>query len=271
MKMKRTFVLALMAALLCLPMAALSEESKTEQKMVGGLTYEVTYPASFTCSQNVMHGLTIEFLWDQLNYAGDNNDVLWIPYKVNFSNNNVCNHGKNTNIISASISHKQADCTKVFSGTMSLRVDSTEYNRISVERLANAGHDYVFDQQDNEHHGKCKNGVCTATSTHEFSWGDCRSDGADSHTHVCSHPGCTIKETEDHSIGAWTVVKPATTTEVGTEQRACSECDYIETREVPRLPELPKTGDESNVLLWSALACISVLGMAAAACRKRKA
>jgi len=36
-------------------------------------------------------------------------------------------------------------------------------------------------------------------------------------------------------------------------------------------PELPKTGDESNVILWSALACISLFGMATLIRKKKEA
>jgi len=35
--------------------------------------------------------------------------------------------------------------------------------------------------------------------------------------------------------------------------------------------ELPKTGDNSNVILWSALACISMLGMVMIACKRKEA
>lgn len=61
----------------------------------------------------------------------------------------------------------------------------------------------------------------------------------------------------------WTVAKPATTTEAGTEQRVCTACGHVlETREIPKLPVLPQTGDKSSVILWSALAFASLLGMA---------
>lgn len=36
-------------------------------------------------------------------------------------------------------------------------------------------------------------------------------------------------------------------------------------------PDLPKTGDDSNVILWSALACISVIGMMTLASKRKEA
>ena len=38
--------------------------------------------------------------------------------------------------------------------------------------------------------------------------------------------------THEHSFGAWEVVTPATCTEAGAEQRVCSGCDEVETREI---------------------------------------
>ena len=38
-----------------------------------------------------------------------------------------------------------------------------------------------------------------------------------------------------HDLGAWTVIKAATASETGLEQRACSRCDYVESRTIPKL------------------------------------
>ncbi|MFR1105897.1 MAG: hypothetical protein ACLSD3_13975, partial [Acutalibacteraceae bacterium] len=39
----------------------------------------------------------------------------------------------------------------------------------------------------------------------------------------------------EHTFGSWQVTKPATTTEKGEEQRTCSICSFVESREIPVL------------------------------------
>ena len=49
--------------------------------------------------------------------------------------------------------------------------------------------------------------------------------------------------THTHSYGEWTVVKPATTTETGSEERACS-CGKKETRDIDMLPVVTTVTEE---------------------------
>ena len=41
-------------------------------------------------------------------------------------------------------------------------------------------------------------------------------------------------EISEHRYGEWTVVKAATCTEEGTEQRTCADCGDVQTRSIPR-------------------------------------
>ncbi|MCH5198568.1 MAG: hypothetical protein J1E34_06645 [Oscillospiraceae bacterium] len=47
-----------------------------------------------------------------------------------------------------------------------------------------------------------------------------------------------------HTYGEWTVVTPATCTEVGTEQRVCGACDAAETRSIPAKGHTDENGDK---------------------------
>lgn len=61
------------------------------------------------------------------------------------------------------------------------------------------------------------------------------------HWHVCTAEGCTVTVDSEkdgygaHTFNDWTVVKPATETEKGSEKHKCSTCGYEESREIPVL------------------------------------
>ena len=85
-----------------------------------------------------------------------------------------------------------------------------------------------------------------------------------------------------HTWGAWKVIKEATTTETGKKERVCERCDYKETavismisnEEQPTTSTKPdtavKTGDSTNILLWSMVTVISLAGMLTALFFKRR-
>jgi len=52
-------------------------------------------------------------------------------------------------------------------------------------------------------------------------------------------------ECPPHSFGNWTITKQPTATEVGSEQRVCSRCGLIETREIPRLNDPQNPGAQN--------------------------
>lgn len=117
------------------------------------------------------------------------------------------------------------------------------------------------------------------------------SSDSDSHWHACSCGEALDKKA--HAFGDWTVTKEATTTEKGIKQRKCTICNYTESAEIamiaapstkptttststsPKASETsetksasPKTGDNTNIILWSILALISISGVSV--CVKRK-
>lgn len=99
----------------------------------------------------------------------------------------------------------------------------------------------------------------------------------------CSHSykGNEVDEL-GHTWGAWKVIKEATTTETGKKERVCERCDYkeiavismISNKEQPTTSTKPdtavKTGDSTNILLWSMVMVISLAGMLTALFFKRR-
>ena len=99
----------------------------------------------------------------------------------------------------------------------------------------------------------------------------------------CSHSykGNEVDAT-GHTWGEWKVIKEATTTETGKKERVCERCDYKETavismisnEEQPTTSTKPdtavKTGDSTNILLWSMVMVISLAGMLTALFFKRR-
>ena len=99
----------------------------------------------------------------------------------------------------------------------------------------------------------------------------------------CSHSykGNEVDAT-GHTWGEWKVVKEATTTETGKKERVCERCDYkeiavismISNKEQPTTSTKPdtavKTGDSTNILLWSMVMVISLAGMLTALFFKRR-
>ena len=105
-------------------------------------------------------------------------------------------------------------------------------------------------------------------------------------TYTCSNCSHSYKGNEvdatGHTWGEWKVIKEATTTETGKKERVCERCDYkeiavismISNKEQPTTSTKPdtavKTGDSTNILLWSMVMVISLAGMLTALFFKRR-
>ncbi len=57
---------------------------------------------------------------------------------------------------------------------------------------------------------------------------------------------------KDHSYGDWVVVKEPTDTEAGEEQRTCSACGNVETKDVAKLPKPELTVDNYTITITNA-------------------
>ena len=104
--------------------------------------------------------------------------------------------------------------------------------------------------------------------------------------YTCRNCGHSYKGNEvdatGHTWGEWKVIKEATTTETGKKERVCERCDYkeiavismISNKEQPTTSTKPdtavKTGDSTNILLWSMVMVISLAGMLTALFFKRR-
>lgn len=111
--------------------------------------------------------------------------------------------------------------------------------------------------------------------------------------------GQVLVAQEEHTFGDWNVTKKATTKEKGEQERTCAVCEYHQFETIPVKSDQdskdnkdngkttkatkttkaakdakngsPKTGDSSSVPLWTALLCVSAVGVTGTVLtRKRK-
>ena len=99
--------------------------------------------------------------------------------------------------------------------------------------------------------------------------------------------GQVLVAKEKHTFSDWSVTKKATTKQKGEKERICEVCEYQEIKTIPvkgskdgdKTAEAakdakngsPKTGDSSNVTMWTALLCVSACGVTGTVLtRKRK-
>lgn len=100
----------------------------------------------------------------------------------------------------------------------------------------------------------------------------------------------------EHTFGDWNVTKKATTKEKGEQERTCAVCEYHQFETIPVKSSSksgkdsgkatkttkhtkaakdakngsPKTGDSSNVPLWTALLCVSAVGVTGTVLTRKK-
>lgn len=103
--------------------------------------------------------------------------------------------------------------------------------------------------------------------------------------------GQVLVAQEEHTFGDWNVIKKATAKQEGEKERTCAVCEYHQFETIPVKSSgksgkdsdkitattkdaktgSPKTGDSSNVPLWTALLCVSAVGVTGSVLtRKRK-
>ena len=163
--------------------------------------------------------------------------------------------------LKVTIAPKDSLATGVYQATITVTADNTKTATTELQFAVNE-HDYVA--------------VVTPPSCTEKGY----------MTYTCRNCGHSYKGNEvdatGHTWGEWKVIKEATTTETGKKERVCERCDYKETavismisnEEQPTTSTKPdtavKTGDSTNILLWSMVMVISLAGMLIALFFKRR-
>ena len=71
--------------------------------------------------------------------------------------------------------------------------------------------------------------------TYPASW---QEDGPEYHSHTCTDPGCSFKESQPHSFGEWVTERTATCSQEGLQVRTCSVCQYRDTQTIPKLSHI---------------------------------
>lgn len=163
--------------------------------------------------------------------------------------------------LKVTIAPKDSLATGVYQATLTVTADNTKTATTELQFAVNE-HDYVA--------------VVTPPN--------CTEKGYTTYTcRNCSHSykGNEVDAT-GHTWGEWKVIKEATTTETGKKERVCERCDYkeiavismISNKEQPTTSTKPdtavKTGDSTNILLWSMVMVISLAGMLTALFFKRR-
>ena len=154
--------------------------------------------------------------------------------------------------IKVTVAPKDSLATGVYQATLTVTADNTKTATTELQFTVNE-HDYVA--------------VVTPPSCTEKGYT----------TYTCRNCGHSYKGNEvdatGHTWGEWKVVKEATTIETGKKERVCERCDYKETAVISMISkkEQPttstksdtavKTGDSTNILLWSMVTVISLAGV----------
>ena len=154
--------------------------------------------------------------------------------------------------IKVTVTPKDSLAAGVYQATLTVTADNIKTATTELQFTVN-GHDYVA--------------VVTPPSCTEKGYT----------TYTCRNCGHSYKGNEvdatGHTWGEWKVIKEATTTETGKKERVCERCDYKETAVISMISneEQPttstksdtavKTGDSTNILLWSMVTAISLAGV----------
>lgn len=112
-----------------------------------------------------------------------------------------------------------------------------------------------------------KRGEQLPAAGHKFgAWTD--TGNGKNHRHICEV--CKVDETQAHNWDSGVVTKQPTEKEKGVMTYTCKDCGAVKTEKISK-DSKPKTGDESNVVLWSSLLAVSGAAAAVIAVKKKKA
>ena len=109
----------------------------------------------------------------------------------------------------------------------------------------------------------------SSTVAHTHDWSDDWTSDAGYHWHECDAANCnvTMNSLKDgyaaHTFGEFTVTKPATCSETGTQTRECSVCHYVDTQTIPTTPHTfdagvvtkPATPEQDGEIKYTCTVC----------------
>ena len=230
-----------------------------------GESIQVTYSlphSEFKAGDFLLASAKLRITVGQLDYIIPSNVAKTQKIETTYNLTTQVNGGNGT--ISASKAGLAAGSheTVVFTPDSGYEIDTVTVNGVKVEVLSNTL-EVIMDAD--------KTVIVTYKSIpHTHSYGaDWKSD-ADNHRHEC--PCGDKKDTAAHSF-KWVIDKEATATTRGSKHEECTVCGYKKAAvEIPATGSAvkpsdqtdnlgnttsPKTGDSSNLVLWSALLFIS--------------
>lgn len=230
-----------------------------------GESIQVTYSlphSEFKAGDFLLASAKLRITVGQLDYIIPSNVAKTQKIETTYNLTTQVNGGNGT--ISASKAGLAAGSheTVVFTPDSGYEIDTVTVNGVKVEVLSNTL-EVIMDAD--------KTVIVTYKSIpHTHSYGaDWKSD-ADNHWHEC--PCGDKKDTAAHSF-KWVIDKEATATTRGSKHEECTVCGYKKAAvEIPATGSAvkpsdqtdnlgnttsPKTGDSSNLVLWSALLFIS--------------
>lgn len=110
----------------------------------------------------------------------------------------------------------------------------------------------------------------TACTVEPHQYGDQWKNDEEDHWQECQ---CGEKANlAAHEFGQWVVTKEATASEQGSREKACQVCGYTVTEVISATgsDDVPKTGDENNIVLWAAMMMISSAACAGIMAKRRR-
>ena len=143
-------------------------------------------------------------------------------------------------------------------GEQTLEVIDEAGNKTTITFTVNDGHTPEEDDGDCTTAIHCKfcDEITTAAKEHDFT-GEWKHD-AEGHWHECKNDSCTKRSEKAKHTFEWVTDVEATSKKAGTKHEECKTCG-LKQNENTVIPatKTPKTGDESNLMLWISLMILS--------------